>query len=71
MERTATAQDFRQLSPEQQAAHTAVLSACYIHRLSCRCEIVGNKDFAITIAPGLSAAKWWIDRFDLDILPRT
>lgn len=66
MERTATAQDFRQLSPEQQAAHANVLYVCHTHRLSCRCEIVGNKDFAITIAPGLSAAKWWLDRLNID-----
>lgn len=67
MERIATANDFRLLSAQQQQAHTDLLRVCDAQRLSCRCEILGNRDFTVTVAPGLSSAKWWLDRFDIDL----
>ena len=66
MHRTATRQDFLQLSPDQQAAHAQVLQVCQKNRLSCRCEVIDNREFSITTAPGLSSAKYWIDKFDID-----
>ena len=65
MHQSASRHDFYQLSDEQQDKHEAVLRTLEAQRLPCRCEMVG-KDFQIVIAPGLSAAKFWLDKFELN-----
>ncbi len=66
MEQTATRDAFAALSTKQQDALATVLQACNKNGLSCRCEMTGGRDFTIIIAPGLSSAKWWMDRFDIE-----
>ena len=66
MHRMATRIDWQQLSPEARNQHAVIIHACYKNGLSCRCEVVDNRDFSIRIAPGLSSAKYWIDRLDID-----
>jgi hypothetical protein len=62
----ATRETFHQLSEKQQEGIEQVLFACRLNGLSCRCEMVGGRDFTVVIAPGLSSPQWWIDRFDID-----
>jgi hypothetical protein len=59
----ATRTNFLNLSRALQEAYLKVLTTCDENRLSCRCEMVGGRDFTIVIAPGFSAARYWIDRF--------
>lgn len=66
MNRSATRMDYQQLSPEQRAAHARVLHACLESKLPCRCEVIDGREFSIVVAPGLSAAKYWIDKLDAD-----
>lgn len=66
MHQTATRDSFLALSAKQQDAIADVLHACAKNSLSCRCEMTGGRDFTVIIAPGLSAAKYWMDRFDID-----
>ena len=65
MQQAASRHDFYQLSDEQQERHEAVLRTLEATRLPCRCQVVG-KEFQIVIAPGLSAAKFWLDKFELN-----
>ena len=65
MHQIASRPDFHQMPEEQQERYEAVLRVLDAQRLPCRCEIVG-RDFNIVVAPGLSAAKFWLDRFGLN-----
>ena len=65
MQQSASRHDFYQLSDEQQERHEIVLRTLEAIRLPCRCQVVG-KEFQIVIAPGLSAAKFWLDKFELN-----
>lgn len=67
MNRMATRIDWQQLSPEARNQHAVIIHACKQQNLSCRCEVIDGRDFAITIAPGLSSAKYWVDRLDIDL----
>lgn len=62
MNPVALASDFQKLSPEQQAAHVAVLQTIEANRLSCRCEMNG-RDFVIIVGRGLSSPKYWLDMY--------
>lgn len=66
MQQSATRDGYLSLSTKQQLAIADVLRTCEAHKLSCRCEMTGGRDFTVVVAPGLSAARFWIDRFDID-----
>lgn len=62
----ATRRDFSALSLEQQDKFASLLHFCRDSSLSCRCEMVGARDFTVTVGPGLPLAQHWIDRLDID-----
>lgn len=66
MHPTATRENYLALSHELQVKHALVLGILHRARLPCRCEMVGGRDFTIVVSQGLSAAKYWLDRFDID-----
>jgi hypothetical protein len=58
--------DYNKLSPEMRVKYAEVLKLFHKLSLSCRCEVVGGRDFIIvTTGPGLPPAKFWMDRFDI------
>jgi hypothetical protein len=61
----ASSYDFGNLIPAMQEKIAKLLKFCRDHGLSCRCEING-RDFTVIIAPGLSAAGWWIERLMIE-----
>lgn len=66
MHAIATRADFNRLSPEQQEKFATLVFFCKRTLLPCRCEMIDNRDFVVTIGPGLPHAQHWIDRLDLD-----
>ena len=70
MNHTATAKHFHDQLPNQQDKFERILRECAAMNLSVRCEMIGGREFSIIIAPGLSAANYWIERFGLDVEER-
>lgn len=62
MQPTATRNDFRNLPEDLQDKYERLLTFLRDENISCRCEMAG-REFVIVIAPGLSAANYWLTRF--------
>jgi cell wall assembly regulator SMI1 len=61
----ASSFDYNNLIPAMQDKIARLLRFCRDNGLSCRCETNG-RDFTVIIAPGLSAASWWLERLLID-----
>ena len=63
----ARREDFVRLSHEQQENHIALLSLLDKQRQSCRCEMIGGRDFTVVVGVGYSAPRYWADKFDVEL----
>lgn len=65
MDAVAHRKFFEHLPDHERERYAEVLRLCERQRLGVRCEMVGGKDFHITIGFGLASARWWLDQYGL------
>lgn len=63
----ARRENFLALSIEQQDNMIALLSLLDRQRQSVRCEMVGGRDFTVTVGVGYSSPRYWADKFDREL----
>lgn len=67
MDHIATREHFMQQSQAQQQKIADHLSFLDRSKQSCRCVMAGGKDFTVIVGIGYSSARYWADKFDLDL----
>lgn len=65
----ASAASFKHMPEHVQARYVELLRQLHRLGLGCRCELVGGKDFHITVGYGLATAQFWLDMYDADRFP--
>ncbi len=62
---TANKKFFDKLPDHERVRYADILLRCYQLHLGVRCEVLGGREFQLTIGYGLASAKWWLDMYEL------
>lgn len=69
MNASASRKFWQGLPDHERQRYTEVLLLAHALRLGVRCEMVGGREFAITIQYGLGSARMWLDIFGISPEP--
>lgn len=67
MDPIATRENFLQQSLTTQNKVADHLQFLHDSKQSCRCVMVGGRDFTVIVGVGYSSARYWADKFDLEL----
>lgn len=68
MDHIATREDYLKQSLSQQEKIASHLSFLDRTKQSCRCVMAGGRDFTVIVGVGYSSARYWADKFDVDLV---
>jgi hypothetical protein len=67
MDHIATREHYLQQPLTQQLKIAELLSYLDQNKHSCRCVMAGGRDFTVIVGAGYSSARYWADKFDLEL----